>query len=151
MPEHQTAAPNAPRVGLFVTCLVDLFRPSVGFAAIKLLENAGARVEVPENQTCCGQPAYNSGDREDAKAIARDVKVQVEFDKEKVLRYRQLGYENAAEVAQNCAYRCVHIHGGNGVSEEYDIQLYFRRQKAAELAWGDSDYHREAVAEALAI
>ena len=57
------------RVGFFVTCLVDLMRPSIGFAAIKLLEDAGAVVEVPESQTCCGQPAYNSGDREDAKAI----------------------------------------------------------------------------------
>ena len=65
------AAEKRPLVGLFVTCLVDLFRPSVGFAAIKLLEDAGARVEVPESQTCCGQPAYNSGDRADAKAIAR--------------------------------------------------------------------------------
>ena len=51
------------RVGLFVTCLVDLFRPSVGFAAVKLLEEAGCPVEVPAAQTCCGQPAYNSGDR----------------------------------------------------------------------------------------
>ncbi len=62
-----------PRVGLFVTCLVDLFRPTVGFAAIKLLEDAGCVVEVPRAQTCCGQPAYNSGDRADAKAIARQV------------------------------------------------------------------------------
>lgn len=62
-----------PLVGLFVTCLVDLIRPSVGFAAIKLLQDSGARVEVPECQTCCGQPAYNSGDRADAKAIARQV------------------------------------------------------------------------------
>jgi len=61
------------RVGLFVTCLVDLFRPSVGFAAIKLLEGAGCEVGVPETQVCCGQPAYNSGDRGDAKAIARQV------------------------------------------------------------------------------
>jgi L-lactate dehydrogenase complex protein LldE len=60
-----------PRVALFVTCLVDLFRPSVGFAAVKLLERAGCRVEVPQGQTCCGQPAYNSGDRDDTVAIAR--------------------------------------------------------------------------------
>jgi L-lactate dehydrogenase complex protein LldE len=65
--------PGAPlRVGLFVTCLVDLMRPSVGFAAVKLLEDAGCKVIVPE-QTCCGQPAYNSGDRANAKAIARQV------------------------------------------------------------------------------
>ncbi len=66
--------PDKPvRVGLFVTCLVDLYRPSVGFAAVKLLEAAGCSVEVPRAQTCCGQPAYNSGDRADTKAIARQV------------------------------------------------------------------------------
>lgn len=63
---------DTPRVGLFVTCLVDLFRPSVGFAAVKLLREAGCRVEVPV-QTCCGQPAYNSGDMGDAGAIARQL------------------------------------------------------------------------------
>lgn len=62
-----------PHVGLFVTCLVDLFRPRVGFAAVKLLRDAGCEVDVPRAQTCCGQPAYNSGDRTDAKAIAQQV------------------------------------------------------------------------------
>ena len=66
-------AERRTRVGLFVTCLVDLFRPTVGFAAVKLLEEAGCTVEVPWAQTCCGQPAYNSGDRADAKAIAIQV------------------------------------------------------------------------------
>jgi L-lactate dehydrogenase complex protein LldE len=66
--------PSEPcRVGLFVTCLVDLFRPSVGFAAVKLLEQVGCTVEVPRAQTCCGQPAYNSGDKADAKGLARQV------------------------------------------------------------------------------
>src|ERR1700731_3763176 len=65
--------PEPARVALLVTCLVDLFRPSVGFAAVKLLEQAGCTVEVPRAQTCCGQPAYNSGDRADSKAIARQV------------------------------------------------------------------------------
>ena len=60
---------HRPRVGLFVTCLVDLFRPSVGFAAVRLLEDAGCDVTVPP-QTCCGQPAFNSGDRADARALA---------------------------------------------------------------------------------
>ncbi|MBF0373333.1 MAG: (Fe-S)-binding protein [Alphaproteobacteria bacterium] len=59
------------RVALFVTCLVDMFRPEIGFAAVKLLEDAGCIVEAPAGQTCCGQPAYNSGDRADATAIAR--------------------------------------------------------------------------------
>ena len=61
------------RVGFFVTCLVDLMRPSVGFAALRLLEAGGAEVYVPPSQTCCGQPAYNSGDRDDAVALARKV------------------------------------------------------------------------------
>ncbi|HEX5079998.1 MAG TPA: (Fe-S)-binding protein [Geminicoccaceae bacterium] len=61
---------SQPHVALFVTCLIDLFRPSVGFAAVKLLERAGCRVDVPR-QTCCGQPAYNQGDRADTVAIAR--------------------------------------------------------------------------------
>ena len=64
---------SPPRnVALFVTCLVDLFRPSVGFAAVKLLEDAGCRVSVPV-QTCCGQPAYNAGDRPDARDLALQV------------------------------------------------------------------------------
>lgn len=62
-----------PQVALFVTCLVDLFRPTVGFAAIHLLEAAGCDVVVPAAQTCCGQPAFNSGDRKDTLAIARQV------------------------------------------------------------------------------
>src|SRR5438128_2522064 len=65
-------ASKRPRVGLFVTCLVDLIRPTVGFAAVKLLADAGCVVEVP-TQTCCGQPAYNSGDRATARAIATQV------------------------------------------------------------------------------
>jgi L-lactate dehydrogenase complex protein LldE len=59
-----------PRVGLFVTCLVDVFRPSVGFSAVTLLEAAGCIVEVPTGQTCCGQPAHNSGDLATTKGIA---------------------------------------------------------------------------------
>jgi len=66
------------RVGLFVTCLVDLMRPSIGFAAIRLLEAGGAEVYVPPHQTCCGQPGYNSGDRAGAQALA--AKVVAEFE-----------------------------------------------------------------------
>lgn len=66
------------RVGLFVTCLVDAMRPEIGFAAIKLLEAAGCEVVVPGAQTCCGQPAYNSGDAADARALA--LKTLNEFD-----------------------------------------------------------------------
>jgi L-lactate dehydrogenase complex protein LldE len=66
------------RVGLFVTCLVDLMRPRIGFATLRLLEAAGCDVTVPEQQTCCGQPAFNSGDRASAAMLAR--KVITEFE-----------------------------------------------------------------------
>ncbi len=62
-----------PRVGLFVTCLVDLVRPQIGFAAVRLLEQAGCDVAVPRAQTCCGQPAWNAGADRHARAIARQV------------------------------------------------------------------------------
>lgn len=62
-----------PHVGLFVTCLMNLFRPSIGFATAKLLEDAGCIVSVPASQTCCGQPAYNAGDNDAARALARQV------------------------------------------------------------------------------
>jgi L-lactate dehydrogenase complex protein LldE len=61
--------PARPRAGLFATCLVDLTRPSVGFAAAKLIEESGCEVVVP-SQTCCGQPAFNSGDDATARALA---------------------------------------------------------------------------------
>ena len=65
--------PSSPHVGLFVTCLVDAMRPSVGFASLKLLEDAGCIVGIPETQTCCGQPAFNSGADNHARDIAKQV------------------------------------------------------------------------------
>ena len=59
------------RVALYVTCLVDLMRPSIGFAALRLLESVGCEVVVPEGQTCCGQPAWSAGDRPLAVELAR--------------------------------------------------------------------------------
>jgi len=61
------------RIALFVTCLVDAVRPEIGFSALKLLEAAGCEVVVPETQTCCGQPAYNSGDSATARTLAEKV------------------------------------------------------------------------------
>lgn len=65
--------PTNPKIGLFVTCLIDLYRPNVGFAAVKLLEDAGCSVAVPDAQTCCGQPAMNNGDYKTSRDIARQV------------------------------------------------------------------------------
>ncbi len=59
------------RVALFVTCLVDLMRPSIGFAALDLLEAAGCDVTVPDRQTCCGQPASSAGEDDAARALAK--------------------------------------------------------------------------------
>ena len=71
----KTTKPNTVKreVALFVTCLIDLIRPSVGFSVLKLLEEAGCRVSVPAMQTCCGQPAYNSGDQKSTALIALEV------------------------------------------------------------------------------
>jgi len=66
------------RVALYVTCLVDLMRPSVGFAALRLLESAGAEVVVPAGQTCCGQPAWSAGDRPLAVELARKAIAELE-------------------------------------------------------------------------
>ena len=80
-PRAPATTGKSPHVGLFVTCLVDLFRPNIGFSAVKLLEDAGCVVEVPRLQTCCGQPAYNSGDLDDTRAIAKSViDVFADFD-----------------------------------------------------------------------
>jgi L-lactate dehydrogenase complex protein LldE len=67
------------RVSLFVTCLVDQFFPEIGLAMADVLEGLGYEVDFPEDQTCCGQPAFNTGYRGEARAVARHF-LQV-FDK----------------------------------------------------------------------
>lgn len=67
---HDTA-PTTPRVALFVTCLVNQYRPSAAFSAITLLEKAGYEVSVPKAQTCCGQPGYNNGLEHSARETAK--------------------------------------------------------------------------------
>ena len=61
----------AERVALFVTCMVDQLFPKVGMAMASVLEQLGYEVDFPENQTCCGQPAFNSGYRDEARTVAR--------------------------------------------------------------------------------
>src|SRR5678815_724677 len=108
--------PEPARIALLVTCLVDLFRPTVGFAAVKLLEQAGCAVEVPRAQTCCGQPAYNSGDRADAKALAR--RVIEAFS----------GYEDVVALSGSCA-GMVKVHYPEMFAHEPEM-----RARAEELA-----------------
>lgn len=69
-PEAVDNADMKKRVGLFVTCLADVMRPSIPMAAVALLEAAHFEVHVPMSQTCCGQPAYNSGDSRTTLALA---------------------------------------------------------------------------------
>lgn len=61
----------AARVSLFVTCIIDQLFPKVGMAVVDVLERLGYRVDFPEQQTCCGQPAFNTGYREEARQVAR--------------------------------------------------------------------------------
>src|ERR1051325_6944119 len=61
----------ADRVQLFHTCLVNEIDPAVGFAVARVLERAGCDVDVPRDQTCCGQPAYNAGFHDEARDVAR--------------------------------------------------------------------------------
>ena len=68
-----TEGDRPPRVGIFVTCIVDAMRPNIGFASLKLLKDAGCDVDVPTAQTCCGQPAFNSGDDATTRRIAEQV------------------------------------------------------------------------------
>lgn len=66
-----TKAPQNIKVSLFITCLIDIFFPHVGESIVKILKNIGAKVNFPKDQTCCGQPAFNSGFKEDARAVAK--------------------------------------------------------------------------------
>jgi L-lactate dehydrogenase complex protein LldE len=108
------------RVALFVTCLIDLFRPTVGFAAVKLLEEAGCTIEVPRAQTCCGQPAYNSGARTDAKAIALQVLDAFE------------GYDHVVAPSGSCA-GMIRVHYPELFAD--DPGVLARAEHLAERSW----------------
>ncbi len=70
VPPHIDYPPKPEAVYLFGTCLVDLFYPAAGLAAVELIEREGVRVIYPQGQTCCGQPPFNSGYREEARTVA---------------------------------------------------------------------------------
>jgi L-lactate dehydrogenase complex protein LldE len=102
------------RIGLFVTCLIDLMRPDIGFSVIKLLEHAGCDVIVPQAQTCCGQPAYNSGDRTAARDLA-----------EKLLReYEQFDY---VVVPSGSCGGMIRTHYGDLFRDDPELQGRFAR------------------------
>jgi L-lactate dehydrogenase complex protein LldE len=66
-----TARPTGKKVQLMATCLCDAFYDDVARATVEVLEHLGVTVEFPENQTCCGQPAFNSGDWKSSRQVAR--------------------------------------------------------------------------------
>ncbi|CAB3747395.1 (Fe-S)-binding protein [Paraburkholderia humisilvae] len=105
------------RVGFFVTCLIDLMRPEIGFSAIKLIERAGFEVVVPPAQTCCGQPAYNSGER----GIARDLA-------EKMLReFEQFDY---VVVPSGSCGGMIRAHYGDLFRDDPELMGRFGRLRA---------------------
>ena len=102
------------RVGLFVTCLIDTMRPEIGFSALKLLEQAGYDVMVPPAQTCCGQPAYNAGDR----ALARDLA-------EKTLReFEQFDY---VVVPSGSCGGMIRVHYGDLFRDDPELMARYGR------------------------
>lgn len=68
LPERES--PKGKRVSLFVTCMVDMLYPKTGWAVVNILEHLGVEVDFPAEQTCCGQPAFNAGDRPVARQVA---------------------------------------------------------------------------------
>jgi L-lactate dehydrogenase complex protein LldE len=107
----------AVRVALFVTCLVDAVRPEIGLSAVKLLESAGCEVVVPESQTCCGQPAYNSGDSATARRLA-----------EKVLREFE-GFEYVVIPSGSCGGQ-IKVHFPELFRDHPDLRLRAERLAA---------------------
>lgn len=102
------------RVGLFATCLIDLMRPEIGFSVIKLLEQAGYEVVVPPAQTCCGQPAYNSGER----GVARDLA-------EKMLReFEQFDY---VVVPSGSCGGMIRVHYGDLLRDDPELMSRYGR------------------------
>lgn len=64
-------SPKYKPVSLFVTCIVDMIYPGTGVSVVEILEHLGVEVRFPLSQTCCGQPAFNSGFQDDAKTVAK--------------------------------------------------------------------------------
>ncbi|HEX5487277.1 MAG TPA: (Fe-S)-binding protein [Limnobacter sp.] len=113
------------RVGFFVTCLVDSMRPSIGFSAIELLESAGCEVVVPPAQTCCGQPAWNSGDRQTTRDLA--IKWLKEFE----------AFEHVVMPSGSCASMVVSHY--KQVFES-DPDLKWRASQLAQRTWELTDF-----------
>ena len=68
---HERPSPKNKPVSLFVTCIVDMIYPQTGMSVVKILEHLGIEVDFPMGQTCCGQPAFNSGFRDEAETVAK--------------------------------------------------------------------------------
>lgn len=69
--ELSRPSPKSKPVSLFVTCIIDMIYPATGVSVVEILDHLGVEVRFPLNQTCCGQPAFNAGFRDDAKGVAK--------------------------------------------------------------------------------
>lgn len=136
-----------PRVGLFITCLVDNLRPSVGFAAVQLLEEAGCHVEVPLPQSCCGQPGYNNGLKEESRRLARlNIELFKNFDfivapsascaGTLKVHYPKLLREDPifADLAQECAEKTYEL-------TQFLVQIMNFKLPARQTQWGQVTFH----------
>lgn len=153
------------KVALLVTCLVDLMRPPIGFAAIDLLEAAGCEVSVPEAQTCCGQSAYNAGDRKSAMVLARKVLEEFEdFDYVVIpsgscagmlrTHYADLfaGQAEEARIAKLCARTfeltdfLSRVMKGKGIQAQSDLSMNYHDSCSGLRDCGIKDQPRELLA-----
>jgi len=71
MTELLRPSPRFKPVSLFITCIVDMIYPQTGISVVEILEHLGVDVRFPQAQTCCAQPAFNSGFQDEARAVAR--------------------------------------------------------------------------------
>ena len=124
-------SPKGKVVSLFVTCIVDMVYPGTGMSVVDILEHAGARVVFPPAQTCCGQPAFNSGYRDEARTVARH------FFK----AFR------AAEVIVTPSGSCATMlrHEYPGLFAPEDGELYEQAQRIAAITWEFSEYLVEGL------
>ena len=119
-------SPKGKRVSLFVTCIVDMIYPQTGLSVVEILERVGVTVDFPMAQTCCGQPAFNSGYRDEARTVAKH------FFK---------AFKDAEVIVTpsgSCATMIRHEY--SHLFSEEDGELYEQARRMAAITWEFSEY-----------